>query len=347
MCQYSSKDGFATDWHLVHLGAFATGGAGVVFTEATAVTANGRISPQDLGIYKDEHIAYLRRITDFVRDNGAAVGIQLAHAGRKASTNTPWNGGGIVRPDEGGWTNVVAPSPIQFAENYLNPNELRVEDIAQITHAFRTAASRALEAGFDIVEVHCAHGYLLHEFLSPLSNQRTDRYGGSFENRARLTLEVTAAIRETWPANLPVFVRISATDWADGGWNLEESVQLASLLRDIGVDLIDCSSGGLVPHQKITIGPGYQVPFSRAVREQAKVPTAAVGLITDAAQAQEIVRSGSADIVLLAREMLRNPHWSLLAASTLGAQIEWPKQYERAKLRPIDVERRREKGSSA
>ena len=347
MCQYSSNDGFATDWHLVHLGAFATGGAGIVFTEATAVAANGRISPQDLGIWKSEHINNLRRITDFLRSNGAAAGIQLAHAGRKASTNTPWNGGGVVAPDEDGWSDVVAPSPIRFAENYPNPRGLETEEIAGVIESFREAAKRALEAGFDIVEVHAAHGYLLHEFLSPLSNKRSDRYGGSFENRTRLTVEVARVIREVWPENLPLFVRISATDWTDGGWNLEESVQLACLLRDVGVDLIDCSSGGLVPEQKITLGPGYQVPFSRAVREQANTPTAAVGLITNSAQAQEIIDSGSADIVLLAREMLRNPHWPLLAAATLGAEASWPKQYERAKLRQVDVDRRREKGGLA
>ena len=346
MCQYSSTDGFASDWHLVHLGAFATGGAGVVFTEATAVAANGRISPQDLGIWSDEHIPKLRQITDFVRAQGAAVGIQLAHAGRKASTATPWNGGGMVDPDDGGWNNVVAPSSIRFADNYPQPHELSAADIHAVVDSFRSAAVRSLQAGFQVAEIHAAHGYLLHEFLSPLSNQRTDSFGGSFENRVRITLEVTAAVREIWPAEQPVWVRISATDWADGGWDLDQSVQLAALLREAGVDLVDCSSGGLVHYQKIAVGPNYQVPFARAVRAKANIATAAVGLITDAVQAEEIIGSGSADIVLLAREMLRNPHWPLHAASMLGAEVEWPKQYERAKLSASDVERRREKGSS-
>lgn len=334
MCQYSSENGFATDWHLVHLGAFATGGAGLVITEAAAVTPEGRISPQDLGIWDDAHIPMLRRITDFCRAQGAVMGIQLAHAGRKASTRRPWEQpGGAVPVAEGGWDNVMAPSAVPFAPNYPSPHELSLEGIAHVIAAFRAAARRALDAGFQVVELHAAHGYLLHEFLSPIANQRTDHYGGSFENRVRLTLEVTDAVRAVWPAELPLLVRISATDWADGGWNIDESVQLATQLRARGVDLIDCSSGGLAAHQQITVGPGYQVPFARRIRAEAGVPTAAVGLITEAAQAEQIVADGSADMVFLARELLRNPRWPLLAAHALGASIPWPSQYERARPR--------------
>lgn len=334
MCQYSSENGFATDWHLVHLGAFATGGAGLVITEAAAVTPEGRISPQDLGIWDDAHIPMLRRITDFCRAQGAVMGIQLAHAGRKASTRRPWEQpGGAVPVTEGGWDNVMAPSAVPFAPNYPSPHELSLEGIAHVIAAFRAAARRALDAGFQVVELHAAHGYLLHEFLSPIANQRTDHYGGSFENRVRLTLEVTDAVRAVWPAELPLLVRISATDWADGGWNIDESVQLATQLRARGVDLIDCSSGGLAAHQQITVGPGYQVPFARRIRAEAGVPTAAVGLITEAAQAEQIVADGSADMVFLARELLRNPRWPLLAAHALGASIPWPSQYERARPR--------------
>lgn len=334
MCQYSSDNGFATDWHLVHLGAFASGGAGLVLTEATAVSPEGRISPQDLGIWDDAHIPVLRRITDFCRAQGAVVGVQLAHAGRKASTRRPWEQpGGAVPVSEGGWDNVMAPSAVTFATNYASPHELSLDGIAHVIATFRAAAHRALEAGFQVVEVHAAHGYLLHQFLSPISNQRTDQYGGSFENRIRLTLEVTDAVRDVWPAELPIFVRISATDWAEGGWNLEESVQLAALLRAHGVDLLDCSSGGLAAHQQITVGPGYQVPFARRIRAESGIPTAAVGLITDAAQAEQIVADGSAEVVLLARELLRNPRWPLLAAHALGASVTWPPQYDRARLR--------------
>lgn len=334
MCQYSSENGFATDWHLVHLGAFATGGAGLVITEAAAVTPEGRISPQDLGIWDDAHIPMLRRITDFCRVQGAVMGIQLAHAGRKASTRRPWEQpGGAVPVTEGGWDNVMAPSAVSFASNYPSPHELSLEGIAHVIASFRAAALRALEAGFQVAELHAAHGYLLHEFLSPIANQRSDHYGGSFENRIRLTLEVTDAVRAVWPAELPLLVRISATDWAEGGWNVDESVQLATQLRTRGVDLIDCSSGGLASHQQITIGPGYQVPFAQRIRADAQIPTAAVGLITDAAQAEQIVADGSADMVFLAREMLRNPRWPLLSAHALGATIAWPPQYERARPR--------------
>ena len=334
MCQYSSEDGFATDWHLVHLGAFATGGAGLVLTEAAAVTPEGRISPHDLGIWDDAHIPMLRHITAFCRAQGAVMGIQLAHAGRKASTRRPWEQpAGAVPLAEGGWDNVMAPSAVPFAPNYPPPQELSLDGIAQVIASFRAAAIRALAAGFQVVELHAAHGYLLHEFLSPLANARTDRYGGSFENRTRLLLEVTDAVRAVWPDELPLIVRISATDWADGGWTVEESVQLASLLKARGVDLIDCSSGGLAAHQQIAIGPGYQVPFAHRIRAETGVPTAAVGLITDAAQAEQVVADGSADLVLLARELLRNPRWPLMAAHALGASITWPPQYERARLR--------------
>ena len=334
MCQYSSENGFATDWHFVHLGAFATGGAGLVITEAAAVTPEGRISPQDLGIWDDAHIPMLRRINDFCRAQGAVMAIQLAHAGRKASTRRPWEQpSGAVPLAEGGWDNVMAPSAVAFAPNYPSPHALSLDGIAHVIASFGAAAQRALHAGFQVVEVHAAHGYLLHEFLSPIANERTDHYGGSFENRTRLLLEVTDAVRAVWPDELPVIVRISATDWAEGGWNVEESVQLATLLRARGVDLIDCSSGGLAAHQQITIGPGYQVPFARRIRAESGVPTAAVGLITEAAQAEQIVADGSADMVLLARELLRNPRWPLMAAHALGASIAWPPQYERARLR--------------
>lgn len=334
MCQYSSHDGFATDWHLVHLGAFATGGAGLVISEAMAVTPEGRISPQDLGIWDDAHVPMLQRITAFCRAQGAVMGIQLAHAGRKASTRRPWEQpGGAVPVSEGGWDNVMAPSAVPFAPNYPSPHALSPNGIAQVVAAFRAAAQRALDAGFQVAELHAAHGYLLHEFLSPIANQRTDEYGGSFENRVRLLLEVTDAVRAVWPAELPIIVRISATDWAEGGWTVDESVQLAMLLKTRGVDMIDCSSGGLAAHQQIAVGPGYQVPFARRIREDAGIATAAVGLITEAAQAEQIVAEGSADMVLLARELLRNPRWPLAAAHQLGATIAWPPQYERARPR--------------
>jgi 2,4-dienoyl-CoA reductase-like NADH-dependent reductase (Old Yellow Enzyme family) len=293
MCQYSSDDGHASDWHLVHLGQFAVGGAALVFTEATAVTPEGRISRQDLGIWDDAHLPMLQRITRFIAAQGAVPGMQLAHAGRKASTQRPWEGQGLVPPDAGGWSNVMAPSPIAF-------------------------------------EVHAAHGYLLHQFLSPLSNHRDDAYGGPLENRARLCLDVIAAIRAVVPDAMPVVVRISATDWADGGWTIEESVQLAAWLKEAGVDMIDVSSGGLVSGVRVPIGPGYQVPFARQVRHGAAITTASVGLITGAAQAERIVAEGDADMVLLARELLRQPHWPLLAAHALGAPQAWPVQYERA-----------------
>jgi 2,4-dienoyl-CoA reductase-like NADH-dependent reductase (Old Yellow Enzyme family) len=333
MCQYSSVDGFADDWHLVNLGAFATGGAALVFSEATAVVPEGRISPQDLGIWKDEHVPMLRRITDFVHAQGAIAGIQLAHAGRKASTRRPWEGRGALSLDQGGWSNVRAPSAVPFSPDYPMPQPLSLEEIAQVIDAFAAAAARALAAGFRVAELHAAHGYLMHEFMSPLSNQRTDAYGGNFDNRVRLTCEITRAVRDVWPDEWPVVVRISATDWADGGWTIDESVQLAQRLKTLGVDLVDVSSGGLAAHQQIAAAPGYQVPFARRVKHDAGIATAAVGLITEPAQAEQVVADGDADMVLLARELLRNPHWPLHAARALGVEGPWPKQYERARLR--------------
>jgi len=335
MCQYSSRDGFADDWHLVHLGAFATGGAGIVFTEATAVTANGRISPADLGIWDDAHVEMLSRIADFVEGQGAAPGIQLAHAGRKASTRRPWDEGPATVPaDRGGWPDDVwAPSAVPFSDEYPRPTALDLAAIGRVTDSFGKAAERALDAGFRIVEIHAAHGYLLHEFLSPLSNRREDAYGGSFENRTRLLLEVVDRVRDVWPERLPLFVRISATDWVEGGWDVDQSVALARSLRDHGVDVVDTSSGGLDPSQRIPLEPGYQVPFATRIRCEADIPTAAVGLITEPLQADAIIRGGQADLVLLAREMLRQPHWPLLAAHALGAKGAWPSQYLRARPR--------------
>jgi 2,4-dienoyl-CoA reductase-like NADH-dependent reductase (Old Yellow Enzyme family) len=330
MCQYSSTDGLANDWHLVHLGGFATGGAALVFTEAAAVLPEGRISPQDLGLWNDAQLPVLAQITAFLRAQGTVPGIQLAHAGRKASTRRPWEGGGVVSPDEGGWRNVKAPSAEAYGPNYPHPEALSLNELPGIAHAFAAATHRAHAAGFQVVEIHASHGYLLHEFLSPLANRRTDAYGGSFENRIRLTLEVAAAVRAAWPEELPLFVRLSATDWADGGWTLDETVQLSIRLKALGVDVIDCSSGGLTPAQRLTIGPGYQVPFAHRVRRDAAMATAAVGLITTAEQAEAIVADGEADLVLMARQMLRNPRWPLQAAHELGATVSWPKQYERA-----------------
>ncbi|HVT40161.1 MAG TPA: NADH:flavin oxidoreductase/NADH oxidase [Gemmatimonadaceae bacterium] len=332
MCQYSSPDGFAHDWHLVHLGAFATGGAGLVMTEATAVTPEGRISPWDHGIWSDAHVPFLQKITEFIHGQGAVAGTQLAHAGRKASTWRPWDvKKGAVPVEEGGWTNVLAPSAIPFSAEFPQPKELDEDGIRHVIDSFRAAAARSLEAGFRVIELHAAHGYLLQEFLSPLANHRMDRYGGSLENRARLTLEVVRAVRAVWPEHYPLLVRISATDWVDGGWAVDDSVQLARWLKASGVDLIDCSSGGVVPGARIPLSPGYQVPFARRVRREAEVATAAVGMITRAEQAEAIIRDGSADMVFLARELLRQPHFPLLAAHTLGAAIEWPRQYERAR----------------
>jgi 2,4-dienoyl-CoA reductase-like NADH-dependent reductase (Old Yellow Enzyme family) len=331
MCQYSSVDGFATDWHLVHLGSRAVGGAGLVIAEATAVLPEGRISPSDLGIWSDAHVEPLARCARFIAEQGAVPGIQLAHAGRKASTAAPWNGGGPLRPEQGGWRPIVAPSAIPFRPSDPVPEALDEVGIQRVVDAFAVAARRALDAGFRVIEVHAAHGYLLHEFLSPLSNHRTDAYGGSLENRARLTVDVVDAVRRVWPAELPLFVRISATDWIADGWDIEQSVALTRMLAPLGVDVIDCSSGGIAPGARIPVAPGYQVEFAQRIRRDTDVMTAAVGLITTPHQAEGIVRDGCADLVLLAREELRDPYWPLHAARKLGAEIAWPVQYLRAK----------------
>jgi 2,4-dienoyl-CoA reductase-like NADH-dependent reductase (Old Yellow Enzyme family) len=329
MCQYSSTDGFANDWHLVHLGSRAVGGAGLVMTEATAVTPDGRISPWDLGIWKDEHVDPLARCVRFIGGRGPATGIQLAHAGRKGSTARPWEGGRQLTPEEGGWR-TVAPSPIPFRPGDVPPLALSRLEIVRVVEAFGAGARRATRSGFQIVEIHAAHGYLLHEFLSPLSNKRTDDYGGSFENRIRAVLDVTRAVRDEWPPELPVFLRISATDWVEGGWDIEQSVELSRRVAGLGVDLIDCSSGGLVPGAPIPDRPGYQIEFAERIRHEAGVKTGGVGRITEPAQADEIVATGQADLVLLARRLLRSPYWPLKAARALGAPAPWPPQYLRA-----------------
>lgn len=330
MCQYSSEDGFANDWHLVHLGSRATGGAGLVIFEATAVTADGRITPQDLGLWKDEQIEPLRRITHFIEGQGSVAGIQLAHAGRKASTWQPWLGKhGSVPIAEGGWV-PVAPSAIAFDPQHTRPTAMDRDDIASVRRAFVETAERALAAGFKVAEVHAAHGYLLHQFLSPLSNRREDDYGGNFENRIRLLLEVTADVRAVWPEELPLFVRVSATDWVEDGWDVDETVELARRLKTLGVDLIDVSSGGTVAQADIPTGPGYQTQFAERVRKEADIPSGAVGMITDAAQAEHVLRTGQADLVLLARELLRDPYWPLNAAESLREKVSWPPQYVRA-----------------
>jgi len=329
MCQYSSGEGFASDWHLVHLGSRAVGGAAAVLTEATAVTPEGRISPDDLGIWKDAHVEMLARIFRFAAEHGAAPGMQLSHAGRKASTRSPFKGGGPLSVADGGWTPIVGPSAIPFADGYQTPAELDLDGIHTIVDAFSAAARRVLAAGGRIIEVHGAHGYLLHEFLSPLSNRRTDRYGGSFDGRIRLLCEVVAAIRTVWPENLPLLVRISATDWIDGGWTLEDSVSLAARLAPMGVDAIDCSSGGNVSRAPIPVGPGYQVAFADELRKSGVV-TAAVGMITSAEQAEHILRTGQADLIVMARALLKDPYWPLHAARTLGHTPDVPPQYQRA-----------------
>lgn len=345
MCQYSSEEGFASDWHLVHLGSRAVGGTGLVFTEATAVLPEGRISPQDLGIWSDRHIDMLSRITHFIYGQGSIAGMQLAHAGRKASTYRPWEGHGVVPESKGGWRKIVAPSPLPFAEGYAIPEPLTVEGIPEVVKGFADAARRALDAGFVVVEIHAAHGYLLHEFLSPFSNRRQDQYGGSFENRTRIVREVVTAVRSVWPERLPLFVRISATDWAPGGWDIEQSIALARELTPLGVDLFDCSSGGNLPDAKIPVGPGYQVPLAERIRKESGMPTGAVGLITSPEQANGIIQNGQADLVLLAREFLRDPYWPLHAAPKLGNVISWPVQYLRAAPEgsparvPVDLQR--------
>jgi 2,4-dienoyl-CoA reductase-like NADH-dependent reductase (Old Yellow Enzyme family) len=331
MCEYSSVDGFANDWHFVHLGSRAVGGAAMVMTEASAVLAEGRISPQDLGIYLDDHIPMLSRIFRFIEEQGAVPAMQLAHAGRKASTAQPWKGGGAVEESDGGWRPIWAPSALPFSPASITPQALDESEIARVVRAFGAAAKRAREAGAKLIELHAAHGYLLHEFLSPLTNRREDRYGGSFENRTRLVCEVVDAIRQTWPAGLPLFVRISASDWVEGGWTIEDSVGLAKQLGPLGVDLIDCSSGGAVPNVSIPLGPGYQAPFAEKVRAEAGIRTVAVGMITQPGQADQIVRSGQADMVFLARELLRDPYWPLRAADELKQNGPWPIQYLRAK----------------
>jgi 2,4-dienoyl-CoA reductase-like NADH-dependent reductase (Old Yellow Enzyme family) len=329
MCQYSSTEGLANDWHLVHLGSRAVGGAGLVFTEATAVTADGRISPNDLGIWSDDHIPPLERIVSFIHRQGVPAAIQLAHAGRKGSTYRPWSGHGLVPISSGGWE-PVGPTAERFAATYPVPRVLDPTGIAAIVQAFADAARRALAAGFDVLEIHAAHGYLIHEFLSPLSNTRTDRYGGSLDHRLRLCLEVVDAIRRAAPDRMPLLVRISATDWTPGGWDIEQSIELCRRLRDRGADLIDCSSGGNVLDAEIPLGPGYQVPFAERIRREANIATGAVGLITSAAQADGIVRQEQADCVLIAREFLRDPYFPLRAARELGHVVPWPAQYLRA-----------------
>jgi 2,4-dienoyl-CoA reductase-like NADH-dependent reductase (Old Yellow Enzyme family) len=330
MCEYSSINGFANDWHLVHLGSRAVGGAGVIMTEAAAVAPEGRISPEDLGIWSDDHVEFLSRITRFIHSQGSVAAIQLAHAGRKASTYRPWDGDGAVPEEAGGWKNVVAPSAIPFAENFPMPQALTHDGIQAVVKAFAQAAGRALKAGFRVVEIHAAHGYLISEFLSPLANRRTDQYGGSFDNRIRLLLEVVRAVRESWPEGSPLFVRISATDWAEGGWTLDDSVELARHLKKSGVDLVDCSSGGNVPPTQIPVGPGYQTAFAERIRREANILTGAVGMITAPAQADHIIRTGQADLAIIAREFLRDPYWPLRAARELGCPVPWPVQYVRA-----------------
>ena len=330
MCQYSCTDGYMNDWHFVHLGSRAVGGAGLVLTEATAVLPEGRISPHDLGIWMDDHIEPLARIVRFIHEQGSVAGMQLAHAGRKASTYRPWAGHGTVPEGSGGWNDVVAPSALAFADDYPMPQALSIDGIKHIVSAFAAAARRACEAGFDVTEIHAAHGYLIHEFLSPLSNQRTGAYGGSFENRTRILREIVAAVRDSWPERAPLFVRISSTDWIEGGWDIQQAVELACQMKKLGADLIDCSSGGNVPHAKTPVGPGYQTHFAEQIRREANILTGAVGMITSPIQAEHIVVTGQADAVIIARELLRDPYWPLRAARELGQPISWPVQYLRA-----------------
>lgn len=332
MCQYSSEDGFANDWHLVHLGSRAVGGAGLVIAEATAVSPEGRISPDDLGIWKDEHVEFLQRITSFIHQHGSFAGIQLAHAGRKASTSSPWKGHKQIPTDQGGWQ-TISPSPISFYDIDAPPAEMTLADISQCIDDFKKAAQRSLQAGFKLIEIHAAHGYLINQFLSPLSNRRTDEYGGSFENRIRFLLEIVDVVNTEWPADLPLFVRISASEWIDGGFNLEDSIALCRVLKEKGIDLIDCSSGGNSAGQKIKVEPLYQVPFAEAIRKQSGIATGAVGLITTAQEANSIVENEQADMVFLARQFLRDPYFPLHAAHELGADIEWPDQYLRGRPR--------------
>jgi 2,4-dienoyl-CoA reductase-like NADH-dependent reductase (Old Yellow Enzyme family) len=333
MCQYSSDNGMPNDWHFVHLGSRAVGGASLVFVEASAITPVGRITPWDAGLWSNEHADAWKRVASFIHAQGAVAGIQIAHAGRKASCNKPWKGGKPLSPEEGAWT-TLGPSAIAFG-SYPAPRPMTRDEIAATVEDFRRAAGYALHAGFDVVEVHGAHGYLLHSFCSPLSNKRSDDYGGKLENRIRLPLEVARAVRGAWPADKPVFYRLSASDWAEGGWDLEQSIVLAKNLKDIGIDLLDCSSGGNIAEQKIRLGPGYQVHFAEAIRREAGIPTAAVGLISDAVQAEHIVFHGQADAVLLARAFLRDPYWPRHAARALGVEMAWPDQYKRADVGPL------------
>lgn len=333
MCQYSCVDGLANQWHFVHLGSRAVGRAALVMTEATAVTADARISPADLGIWSDAHVAALQPILGFIEQQGSVPGIQLAHAGRKASTDAPWKGGRPLAPAEGGWVPIYGPSAIPFAEGYQTPVAMTVEEIHAAVKAFTAAARGALAAGAKLVEIHAAHGYLLHSFLSPLSNHRTDEYGGPFENRTRMLRQVVSAVRKVWPDAYPISVRISCTDWVDGGWTVDEAVALASVLKGLGVDVVDCSSGGAVPGAKIPLGPGYQAAFAERIRHEAGMPTIAVGMITEPVQADHIIRTGQADAVMLARQFLRQPYWPLHAAQVLGHDIQWPVQYERARTK--------------
>ncbi len=330
MCQYSCQDGIVDQWHLVHLGSRAVGGAALVMVEATAVSPEGRISPWDSGLWSEKHSEAFKPITAFIQAHDCRPGIQLAHAGRKASTDAPWRGGRPLIEGEGGWQ-PLAPSPLPFDAASPAPREMTSTDIDQVTAQFAEAARRALTAGFEVLELHMAHGYLLHEFLSPLSNRRADAFGGDLENRMRLPLQTAAAVRNVWPAHLPLFVRISCTDWMPGGWDLAQSIELCRKLKTIGVDLIDCSSAALVPEAKIPVAPGFQVPFAAAIRREADIATGAVGLITHAVQAEQIIATEQADVVLLAREMLRDPYWPLHAAQTLREDSHWPVQYERAK----------------
>jgi 2,4-dienoyl-CoA reductase-like NADH-dependent reductase (Old Yellow Enzyme family) len=329
MCQYSSVDGMPNDWHLVHLGSRAVGGAGLVMVEASGVSPEGRISPADSGIWSDDHRDAFRPIAAFIKAHGAVPGIQLAHAGRKASTDLPWKGGKALSEADGAWT-PIAPSAVPFANDYSMPRAMNTDDFETVTEQFRAAARWSVDAGFEVIEIHMAHGYLLHEFLSPLANQRTDQFGGAIENRIRFPLRVAEVVRREVPVHLPAFVRISATDWAAGGWDLPQSIELSRSLKAIGIDLIDCSSGGLVPNAKIPIGPGYQVPFASSIRKEVGIATGAVGLITDARQAEELIARGDADAIFLARAMLRDPYWANHAAKELGAEASWPLQYLRA-----------------
>jgi 2,4-dienoyl-CoA reductase-like NADH-dependent reductase (Old Yellow Enzyme family) len=331
MCQYSSTDGFVNDWHLVHLGSRAVGGAALVMTEAAAVVPEGRITPHDLGIWKDSHIEGLARILQFLIQQGAVAGMQLAHAGRKASAAVPWKGGHPLEERDGGWRPIYAPSALPFDSKSPVPQELTLHQIASLVESFGVAAGRVLQAGFQVIELHAAHGYLLHEFLSPLANRRNDLYGGSFDARIRFLCEVVEAVRKQWPERLPLFVRLSCVDWVEGGWTLEDTVALARRLKTAGVDLIDCSSGAIVPGASIPLGAGYQVPFAERVRREAQILTGAVGLITAPAQAETIIRSGQADVVLLARQFLRDPYWPLHAARELGVEGPMPEQYLRAR----------------